>query len=172
MVALVPTATPASALTNLAPSPIAGGAGSATVSVFVIVTPNKPGKSATDSPPFQFNYSVAITAIDPSSASPAGETPLTITGHGFGVPPDEVLVEFCPEGTNLSISSKGCKFGADKEGEEHFQPLSDTTIKVDAPDWPIAGGAGSATVWFFVIVTPNKPGKSATDSPPFQYKYG
>jgi hypothetical protein len=152
--------------------PIAGGAGSATVWVFVIVTPNKPGKSATDSPPFQFNYSVAITAIDPSSASPAGETPLTITGHGFGVPPDEVLVEFCPEGTNLSISSKGCKFGADKEGEEHFQPLSDTTIKVDAPDWPIAGGAGSATVSVFVIVTPNKPGKSATDSPPFQYKYG
>ena len=84
-------------------------------------------------------------------AAPAGRTQLTITGAGFGGPHDWVAVKFCPAGSQ-SATAEGCQYGFDDRSNTSFHPLSDTTIKVDAPAWPIAGDGGIATVSVFVIV--------------------
>ncbi|HXR22555.1 MAG TPA: IPT/TIG domain-containing protein, partial [Acidimicrobiales bacterium] len=145
--------------------PITGDGGSAPVSVFFVA---RAQGHETFSAPYPFTYSVAIKAIDLPSASPGGGTPLTITGHGFGVPSDDAFVYFCPEGSDPAQEAKGCLLGENQEGGIDLHPLSDTTIKVSAPEWRIDGEVGSATVWVFFVATAR--GQDIF-SPAYQFSY-
>ena len=156
------------------PWPIEGGAGSATVWVFVEDISLETGATVadtTDSPPYQFNYEVAITDVGPPGASLAGGTKLTITGHGFGVPDDYVSVSFCPPGIGVP-ATKGCKYGLGDNGKENFFPDSDTVITVKAPAWTIPPGGSSAVSIIVTVLPPAGPFvPDFTDSPPYAYKY-
>jgi hypothetical protein len=155
--------------------PITGDSGSATVWVFVEDISLETGATVadtTDSPPYQFNYEVAITGVVPPGASLAGGTKLTITGHGFGVSDDYVQVFFCPPGIG-DPETKGCKHGLGDNGKDYSHPESDNVITVEAPAWTIPPGGSSAVS---IIVSVNAPAAvesipDFTDSPPYGYKY-
>ena len=58
---------------------------------------------------------------------------------------------FCPEGSDPTKDGKDCLLGVDQEDSISLHPLSDTTIKIAAPRWPITGDGGSAPVSVFFV---------------------
>ena len=127
--------------------------------------------SRVNAPADQFSYqAVTINSISPASVSPAGGTPMTIGGSGFGGSSNDVVVVFCPAGSTNAVAA-GCVQATNKAGSPAYPPSSDTTITgVIAP--PFAISQPTETVAVFVQVFPPGGGLEVGVSAPFPYTEG